>query len=70
MHFEVECNKLKTWLDNAKDKITTGNYIGKTINYNFNQRHKLIRYIEDGHLGIVNKITKRDISPITTGRKN
>ena len=62
--------KFKTWLDDAKDKVTTGSYIGKAINYNINQWHKLIRYVEDGHLGIDNNITERDIRPFTTGRKN
>jgi transposase len=62
--------KFKIWLDDAKDKVTTGSYIGKAINYNINQWHKLIRYVEDGHLGIDNNITERDIRPFTTGRKN
>ena len=53
-----------------QDKVTTGSYIGKAISYNINQWHKLIRYVEDGHLGIDNNITERDIRPFTTGRKN
>ena len=47
-----------------------GYSIGKAIKYNVNQWHKLIRYVEDGHLGIDNNITERDIRPFTTGRKN
>jgi hypothetical protein len=53
----------------VQDKVTTGSYIGKAIRYNINQWHKLIRYVEDGHLGIDNNITERDIRPFTTGRK-
>jgi transposase len=62
--------KFKTWLDEVQDKVTTGSYIGKAISCNINQWHKLIRYVEDGHLGIDNNITERDIRPFTTGRKN
>ena len=62
--------QFKTWLDEASDKIIPGSYIGKAIKYNLNQWHKLIRYIDDGHLGIDNNITERDIRPFTTGRKN
>jgi hypothetical protein len=32
-------------------------------------KQQLIRYVEDGHLGIDNNITERDIRPFTTGRK-
>ncbi|MDP7592441.1 MAG: IS66 family transposase [Litorilituus sp.] len=62
--------KFKVWLDETSDKVTAGSYIGKAIKYNVNQWHKLIRYVEDGHLGIDNNITERDIRPFTTGRKN
>lgn len=62
--------KFKAWLDEASDKIIAGSYIGKAIKYNINQWPKLIRYVEDGHLGIDNNITERDIRPFTTGRKN
>jgi len=62
--------KFKAWLDEASDKVLAGSYIGKAIKYNLNQWHKLIRYIDDGHLGIDNNITERDIRPFTTGRKN
>jgi len=62
--------KFKAWLDEASDKIIAGSYIGKAIKYNLNQWHKLVRYVDDGHLGIDNNITERDIRPFTTGRKN
>ena len=62
--------EFKEWLDEASDKVVNGSYIGKAIKYTLNQWPKLIRYIEDGHLGIDNNITERDIRPFTTGRKN
>jgi transposase len=62
--------QFKAWLDEASEKVLGGSYIGKAIKYNLNQWHKLIRYVDDGHLGIDNNITERDIRPFTTGRKN
>jgi len=62
--------KFKVWLDEASNKVLAGSYIGKAIKYNLSQWHKLIRYVENGHLGIDNNITERDIRPFTTGRKN
>ena len=60
----------KQWLDETKLKLTTKSYIAAAINYTLNQWEKLIRYIDDGELGIDNNITERDIRPLTTGRKN
>ncbi len=45
--------KFKAWLDEASDKVLARSYIGKAIKYNLNQWSKLVRYIEDGHLGII-----------------
>lgn len=63
-------DKFKVWLDDASSKITKDSHIGRAINYTLNQWDKLILYVEDGHLGIDNNITERDIRPFTTGRKN
>jgi transposase len=60
----------KHWLDETQTKVTKKSYIGIAIEYTINQWDKLIRYIEDGELGIDNNITERDIRPFTTGRKN
>ena len=60
----------KQWLDETKEKLTAKSYIATAINYTLNQWEKLIRYIDDGELGIDNNITERDIRPFTTGRKN
>jgi len=63
-------DSFKAWLDEANDKIINKSYIGTAIKYTLNQWPKLIRYIDDGELGIDNNITERDIRPFTTGRKN
>lgn len=60
----------KRWLDETKTRVTKESYIGKAVNYTLNQWEKLVRYIDDGELGIDNNITERDIRPFTTGRKN
>ena len=60
----------KAWLDEAQTKVLKGSHIGKAVNYTLNQWDKLMRYVEDGQLGIDNNITERDIRPFTTGRKN
>jgi len=63
-------NSFKEWLDETDEKIINKSYIGTAIKYTINQWHKLIRYADDGELGIDNNITERDIRPFTTGRKN
>ncbi|KGJ97960.1 hypothetical protein ND16A_0765 [Thalassotalea sp. ND16A] len=63
-------DNFKLWLDDTNSKIIKGSHIGQAINYTLNQWDKLIRYVEDGHLGIDNNVTERDIRPFTTGRKN
>jgi len=60
----------KLWLDETNEKLTNKSYIATAVKYTLNQWEKLIRYIEDGELGIDNNITERDIRPFTTGRKN
>ena len=63
-------NAFKLWLDETNEKLTNKSYIAIAVQYTLNQWEKLIRYIEDGELGIDNNITERDIRPFTTGRKN
>ena len=45
-------------------------FFATAVKYTLNQWAKLIRYIEDGELGIDNNITERDLRPFTTGLKN
>ena len=44
--------------------------LGKAIGYCQNQWHKLICYLEDGHLSIDNNRAERAIKPFVIGRKN
>ncbi|WP_235282042.1 IS66 family transposase [Thalassotalea sp. ND16A] len=63
-------DKFKAWLEDTNTKITKNSHIGGAINYTLNQWNKLIRYVDDGNLGIDNNVTERDIRPFTNGRKN
>ncbi len=56
------------WL--AKANVVTKSALGTAIGYCQNQWHKLIRYIEDGHLSIDNNRSERAIKPFVIGRKN
>ena len=56
------------WL--AKANVVTKSALGKAIQYCKNQWHKLIRYIEDGHLTIDNNRAERAVKPFVIGRKN
>jgi len=56
------------WLDKADVPPKTA--LGKAIQYCKNQRHKLIRYIDDGNLSIDNNRAERAVKPFVIGRKN
>jgi len=56
------------WL--AKANVVTKSALGKAIGYCQNQWHKLIRYIENGHLSIDNNRSERAVKPFVIGRKN
>tara|TARA_R110001583_G_scaffold69896_4_gene198059 strand:+ start:1113 stop:2636 length:1524 start_codon:yes stop_codon:yes gene_type:complete len=56
------------WL--GKANVVKKSALGKAIGYCQNQWHKLIRYIEDGHLSIDNNRSERAVKPFVIGRKN
>jgi len=61
-------DKFYQWLEKAN--VVTKSALGKAIQYCQNQWHKLIRYIEDGHLTIDNNRAERAVKPFVIGRKN
>jgi len=61
-------DKFYQWLEKAN--VVTKSALGKAIQYCQNQWHKLIRYIEDGHLTIDNNRVERAVKPFVIGRKN
>lgn len=56
------------WL--AKTDVLPKGYLGKAIGYCQKQWPKLMRYLEDGRLGIDNNRAERAIKPFVIGRKN
>lgn len=60
--------ELGEWL--AKTQVLPKGYLGKAIGYCQKQWPKLIRYLEDGRLGIDNNRAERAIKPFVIGRKN
>lgn len=63
-------DKFKKWLDETSQTLLPKSYVGIAVSYTLNYWQALIRYVEDGELGIDNNVTERDIRPFTTGRKN
>lgn len=61
-------DKFYQWLEKANVPPKTA--LGKAVQYCKNQWHKLIRYIEDGHLTIDNNRAERAVKPFVIGRKN
>jgi len=60
--------ELCEWL--AKTQVLPKGYLGKAIGYCQKQWPKLMRYLEDGRLGIDNNRAERAIKPFVIGRKN
>ena len=56
------------WL--AKTEVLPKGYLGKAVGYCQKQWPKLMRYLEDGRLGIDNNRAERAIKPFVIGRKN
>lgn len=63
-------NSFKVWLDEDVLQVPPKTVLGKAIGYTIRQWHKLIRYLDDGHLNIGNNRAERAIKPFVIGRKN
>jgi len=58
------------WLRKKKLQTLPKGLLGKAIAYTLNQWHRLVGYIEDGHLCIDNNMAKNSIRPFVLVRKN
>ena len=58
------------WLRKKKLQTPPKGLLGKAVAYTLNQWHRLIGYIEDGHLCIDNNMAENSIRPFVLGRKN
>lgn len=62
-------DEYKEWLEKRRDQVPPKTLLGKAINYNLNQWHRLENYIKDGNSGIDNNVVENAIRPFVVGRK-
>jgi len=60
----------EAWLKKKKLQTPPKGLLGKAVAYTLNQWHRLVGYIEDGHLSIDNNMAENSIRPFVVGRKN
>ena len=60
----------KKWLSKKSLETPPKGLLGKAVSYSLNQWHRLIGYIEDGHLTPDNNMAENSIRPFVVGRKN
>lgn len=60
----------KKWLSKKQLQTPPKGLLGKAVSYTLNQWHRLIGYIEDGHLAPDNNMAENSIRPFVIGRKN
>jgi len=60
----------KKWLSKKSLQTPPKGLLGKAVSYALNQWHRLIGYIEDGHLSPDNNMAENSIRPFVIGRKN
>ena len=60
----------KKWLSKKSLQTPPKGLLGKAVSYALNQWHRLIGYIEDGHLTPDNNMAENSIRPFVIGRKN
>jgi transposase len=60
----------KKWLSKKSLNTPPKGLLGKAVSYTLNQWHRLIGYIEDGHLTPDNNMAENSIRPFVIGRKN
>jgi len=63
-------NKIKTWLDDIRPKITPKSVAGKAVNYACNEWEYLKRYVENPKYNISNIWIENAVRPFAIGRKN
>lgn len=63
-------DKIRSWLDEQKDKQVPDTPLAKAITYANNQWDKLKILFEDGKIDVDNNSTERAVRPITLFRKN
>jgi len=63
-------DEFQRWLHKKREETPPKGLLGKAIAYVLNQWHRLVGYIEEGHLCIDNNMAENAIRPFVLGRKN
>lgn len=58
------------WLRKKQQQTPPKGLLGKAVAYTLNQWHRLVGYVDDGHLCIDNNMAENSIRPFVLGRKN
>ena len=58
------------WLKEIAPATPPNSRLGKALNYALRQWHRLIRYLDDGVVGMDNNLAENAIRPFVVGRKN
>jgi hypothetical protein len=62
--------KIRAWLDTAKDRVPPKSLTGQALGYLDRQWPKLVRYLDDGRIPIDTNAVERSIRPFAVGRRN
>jgi transposase len=62
--------EFKDWLEQKQAQTPPKGLLGKAVSYTLRQWHRLIGYLEDGHLCPDNNKTENCIRPFVVGRRN
>jgi hypothetical protein len=62
--------KFEIWLKEIAPTTPPKSKLGKALAYTLGQWHRLIRYLDDGMVGMDNNLAENAIRPFVVGRKN
>lgn len=62
--------EFKAWMDKRIDQTPPKGLLGQALSYALSRWHKLIRYIENGHITPDNNLAENALRPFVIGRKN
>jgi len=63
-------DEFKDWLTEKGPQIPPKSLLGKAFIYTQSQWHRLVKYLEDGNIGMDNNLAENAVRPFVVGRKN
>lgn len=69
-HAKPLLQQMRTWLDDALQRVPPSGLIGRALSYLAKQWPKLVRYADDGRIPIDTNRVENAIRPFVVGRKN